>query len=400
MERQGATEQVRAGVPPRRALPRLGISLALALAIYGLLWPAYTFDAREFLFPWLEHIRVRGPVGAFAEPFSNYTPPYLYLLAIFSPLLGLVSKISVLKLVSLLGTLWLAWSFHRLLEASGVRNGARAAGLLILLPSVMLNAALLAQCDALWAAPCLLAIACAIERRPAAMLVWCGIAISIKAQAMFGAPFVIAVLLSQRTPLRFWLIPPAVYAAMMAPAWAAGWPAGDLATVYLRQVHTFDSLSMNAPNLWLMVQELPAAAALPLSGIAFAAAAAATIAYIGWFRRAMSGSDMIAAALLSTLMLPGLLPRMHDRYFFLADVLALALAIRCRDRSSWLILAGVQTGSTFALYSCITSNSGPAAASAIAMIAATVAVALRLLPPGAERPAHEVPAITAVTQSG
>ena len=79
------------------------------------------------------------------------------------------------------------------------------------------------------------------------MLVWCGIAFSIKAQAIFLAPFAIAFLISRRTPLRYWLIPPSVYAAMMAPAWAAGWPAADLATVYLRQAQYFDDLSMNAP---------------------------------------------------------------------------------------------------------------------------------------------------------
>jgi Gpi18-like mannosyltransferase len=363
------------------ALPRVGITIALAIAAYGAFWPAQTFDMQEFLYPWLEHIEAEGPVGAFAHPFSNYTPAYLYLLALASPLLAIFHKISIIKGISVLGTLWLAWGANRIFQASGAASGPRAAALILLLPTVLLNAAFLGQCDALWAAPCLLAVACAIERKPAAMLVWCGIAFSIKAQAVFIAPFAIAVLISQRAPLRQWLIPPAVYAAMMAPAWMAGWPAKDLATVYLRQAQYFDDLSMNAPNVWLIAQQLPGALSLPLSLAAFAAAGAASIAFIARFGRSMRQPEIIEAALLSALILPGLLPRMHDRYFFLADVLALVLALRRRDRSSCLILAAVQTGSILALWSYLISDPRPATVGALLMIAATIAVAARLLAP-------------------
>ena len=72
---------------------------------------------------------------------------------------------------------------------------------------------------------------------------------------------------------------------------------------------------------------------------------------------------------------------MHDRYFFLADVLALVLALRCRDRGSFLILAAVQTGSILALWSYLISDPRPATIGAVLMIAATIAVAARLLAP-------------------
>jgi hypothetical protein len=61
---------------------------------------------------------------------------------------------------------------------------------------------------------------------------------------------------------------------MMAPAWVTGWPAKDLATIYLRQGQYFDDLSMNASNVWLIAQQLPGALSLPLSLAAFAAGAA------------------------------------------------------------------------------------------------------------------------------
>ena len=42
------------------------------------------------------------------------------------------------------------------------------------------------------------------------MLAWCGVALSFKAQAAFLAPFVFAMLIHRRVPLRLWLIPPAL----------------------------------------------------------------------------------------------------------------------------------------------------------------------------------------------
>jgi Gpi18-like mannosyltransferase len=361
--------------------PRLWITLALAAALYAAVWPVNLKDMDGFLIPWLQHILDKGPVGAFAEPFSNYSPPYLYLLALASPLAAWVGKMTLIKAVSVLGTVWLAWSVHSLLRAAGARLSFRASALILLVPSVGLNAALLGQCDALWTAACVSAVACAMKRRLVAMLVWSGLAFALKAQAAFCAPFIVAVLVAERAPVRFWLIPPAVYVAAMLPAWAAGWPAADLATIYLRQAQWFDALSLSAPNIWMLVQEVGNPAAFPAEPMAFAAAAAAALLYVAYFaRRGLEPSDMIAAALLASLLLPGLLPRMHERYFFLADVLSFALAMAARDRPAWLIFAAVQTSAVLSLWSYLTTGPMFAAAASITMIAATLAVAARLGP--------------------
>lgn len=362
----------------RTSMPRAWLSLALGLALYALLWPLQPFDVRTFLIPWTEHIVAAGPVGAFAHPFSNYAPPYLYLLAAISPLAALITVTGAIKLVSALGSLWLAWAAYRLLRAAGAVGADRAAALTILLPTALLNAALLGQCDALWAAPCLLAVGAAIERRPGRMLLWCGIAFAFKLQAIFLAPFALAVLLAERAPWRLWLIPPAVYAAAMLPAWLAGWPAADLATIYLRQAGYYDALAMNAPNLWQIVTTL--AGPLPLEPVAFAFAALASLAFLFRFARDGAMPDPIAAALLSALLLPGLLPRMHDRYFFLADLLAFVLAVSWRRRDGWLIFAAVQIGSLLALWSGMSGDPAFATAGGVAMLAATGALLMRLVP--------------------
>ena len=347
-------------------------ALGLLIAINVALWPLITYDMREFLVPWVQHIAAHGPIAAFGHPFSNYTPTYLYLLALASPLLAIISSVSLVKLVSAVGTLWAGWSICRLLKASGSEPSQLVAIGALLIPTLLLNGGFFGQCDALWAAPCLLAVASAVEKKPRAMLLWWGVALAFKAQAIFLAPFVAGFLIAKRGEWHSWLIPPAVYAAFMLPAWALGWPAADLALVYVRQAGTFADLSMNAPNIWVIVQDVPSLGALPLTPLAFAAAAAAGALLILALRGKADPDRLILLALLSALLLPGLLPRMHERYFLLADLLAFTYAVRRGDRRAWLIFGAVELGSSLGLLAAVLSVVAFAQLGAVTMILGTL----------------------------
>ncbi|HZC38842.1 MAG TPA: hypothetical protein VE221_09220, partial [Sphingomicrobium sp.] len=54
-------------------LPLAGAAVALALL------PITTSDFTDYVIPWLRALQQRGPAGLSGE-FSDYTPPYLYLL--------------------------------------------------------------------------------------------------------------------------------------------------------------------------------------------------------------------------------------------------------------------------------------------------------------------------------
>lgn len=337
-----------------------------------MLWSFRADDVDTFLIPWFDHIRAAGVIGAFAVPFSNYTPPYLYLLALVTPLGTVLPVPTVLKLLSILGTVSLAGAMWRLLTALDAPSPKRAAALVLVLPSTLLNAPLLTQCDAMWAAACMMALAMAVERRHACMLAWFGLAIAFKLQAAFFGPFVVALLLNRRIDLRLWLIAPATAFATLLPAWAAGWPITDLLTIYIRQTGHFDLLSLNAPNPWIIVQALPGIHDLPSQGLAMAIAIGGSAAYIAWLASRRIGREVILpVALLAPLLVVGTLPRMHERYFFLADILAFALAMTMRNRASWSIAALVQAGSTLAVLGYVFDTQALSMVGAVAMIAAT-----------------------------
>jgi Gpi18-like mannosyltransferase len=315
---------------------------ASVVLLYAATWPFIGSDLRVFNFPWLTHIRQLGPISAFAVPFSNYTPPYLYLLAAASVLP--LPNLTVVKLLSVLGTACLAISVRRLLISLECEKHDEAALLTFLLPSVLVNGPLLGQCDAFWVACCLLAVAASIEKRIYVMAMWAGLGFAFKAQAAFIAPFAFAAVLHER---KWWTlaIPPVVYAVAILPASLIGWPLYDLLTVYHRQF-AYPWLS-NAPNLWAtpaLFSQRPRF----LFGIGYAIATVATGVYVAICSRMR---PRLETALLSAILIPFLLPKMHERYFFLADVLAFCLAYARRDRAGVTVFLTVQAGSLLSLIS-------------------------------------------------
>jgi Gpi18-like mannosyltransferase len=321
--------------------------ISLAFYLCSLCWWTEAHDMRDFLLRWFDHIVAYGPVGAFAHPFSNYTPPYLYLLSALSLFHGSIGPMSLIKLLSVAGTVFAAYAVADLVGAMG--GPRRYALLLFLLPSAVINAALLGQCDALWAGACVLAIAAMIRGSTLRALVWCGIAVSFKLQAAFIAPFIIGSLIGRRVPWWQWSVPLAAFAALMLPAWLAGWPALQLAMIYPAQGASYDFPGSLA-NPWIFATIYAPDAARQLYWIGYAAATVGSFAIAALTASAVKQPKaMLFLALLSALALPFLLPKMHERYFFLADLLSLAAVLSYPRKAVFVVMIATQLASLLSL---------------------------------------------------
>jgi Gpi18-like mannosyltransferase len=352
----------------------LTLTGSVAVYIYSLCWTTLPPDMVEFVIPWYDHIVDRGAIPAFAEPFSNYTPPYLYLLAAASLAHGLIAPLTVIKLLSVAGTGFLAVAVADLVKALG--GEPRRAAFTFVVPTIALNAALLGQCDALWTGACVFAVAAMMRGQSVSSLVWCGVGIAFKAQAAFIAPFIVGALIGRRAPLWQWTIPPLVYAALMLPAWLVGWPASDLATVYLRQADWFD-FPGNLANPWIWASEFARHSAQSFYIFGYGAAVAAAIAIGALSRTSVrKPKAMLLLALLSAFTLPFLLPKMHERYYFLADALAIALLLARPTRQNVYVAAAVQLASLASVLTYVFFYYHPAPALAGAFVAAMAIFAI------------------------
>ena len=326
---------------------QLGVIASLAIYFHSLMWWTEPRDMPLFQGPWFEHIVHYGPVGAFAHPFSNYTPAYLYLLAIVSLFHGSMDAMYLVKLLSVAGTAFAALAVADLIKATG--GQPRYALLLFILPSAVINSALLAQCDALWAGACVFAVAAMIRRRTIRSLAWCGVAIAFKAQSVFVAPFIIGALIGRRAPLWQWFVPLLLFVLMMLPAWLAGWPALDLAMVYPNQPDWIPFAGRLA-NPWMFATVFAPEAGENLYWLGFAAVGATSVAIAALTATSLNNRRaMLLLALLSSIALPFFFPKMLERYFFLGDLLSLALAISYRSRATFLIAGAIQLASFLSL---------------------------------------------------
>jgi hypothetical protein len=150
------------------------------------------------------------------------------------------------------------------------------------------------------------------------------------------------------------------------------------------------SLSAHAPNFYMFFQDYlgeKARSLVAYGGVALAALASLAVMITHFrLRPPLPPRFVIVAALLWLSLEPSLLPRMHDRYFFPADVLAFILA--CLSPSARWIAVLFQVGSVLA-YAPYLASSVPGwpidmtyatHIGAVAMIAAMVGVVIYYLP--------------------
>jgi Gpi18-like mannosyltransferase len=322
----------------------LAVLLVLAIGLNAVAFLGYwSGDNAIVLVRWYNQIIIDG----FSRPIGNYSPPYLYLLAGLTPFDGSIPDMALIKALSVLGAIWVAFASYRLLKIQSAYPEFGFATLA--LPSVVLNASALGQADTFWVASCILALAAAIRRNYLWVAIWSGLAFAFKAQAVFFAPFVILLFWARRVRPVLWAVPPAVYVLACIPAWLAGWPAWDLTTIYLRQAqwqpqdYVFVS---NSASWWTWFGFIAPSVAARSFGIGFVAAVAATLAY--WrFVSVGSPRTLMIAAVLSAAGLPFLLPGMHERFFILADVLAFLYTVSFPSRRAAVAAASMQVASAF-----------------------------------------------------
>lgn len=324
------------------------LPIGLALFLRVLCLDHMTYDYQDFLSGWAAFFRENGGFSAVALPKGNYNVPYLYFLAAISYLP--VPDLYLIKLFSLLFDVLLAWSGLRLVRAfavPGSRKPLMAFSLLLLLPTVILNGAYWGQCDVIYGALILHALASVFEKRPAASVVQLALAFSFKLQTVFILPLWCAFWFLRRVRFRDLLLFPAVSVLTALPAVFLGKPVGDILRIYLGQMNDYSAyLTLNAPSVYALI---PYGAEVNVSlfskvGIVCAFLLVAALLLVLFLRRKdVTNQALLTAAIILTVGVPLLLPHMHDRYFFLADVLTLCWAVLSTRRV--FLAAAVQVAS-------------------------------------------------------
>ena len=415
----------------RRLVPVvLGLVLVAGLAARVPMLGEQSGDYRAFLLPWYDHLLDAGGFAGLADVDSNYDTPYLVLLAALThlpvdPLVG-IKAISIVFDVLLAG---FAYGIVRQVCPTSRWLPVVAYGVTFLLPTVLLNSAWWAQCDSVYASLCLGSLLFLLRRQTAVACALFGLAFAFKLQAVFFAPVLLVLVLVDRQRLRGLLLVPAAFLAALVPAWVAGRGLLSQLLVYPAQIanpsgagaggrgarpaggfggagvgggggrgggefggggpggggsggggstsaHSFTS---NAPTWYAW---LPADASTAWKWVGLGVAAAVALALVGWLLtrgRRLAPAELLLVAATLTLVVPLLLPEMHERYFYVGEVLAVVAAFVDRRFLVVAALMQVATLSTYWTYLQRTTFLSLELAAVLALAAAAVAVAVLVL---------------------
>jgi Gpi18-like mannosyltransferase len=304
--------------------------MAVALGIRMAMLPHVTIDM-EIIGGWYDYIVDHGGYRALGDSFSNYTPPFTYLLVLATYLRSYVPKMAAIKSISIVFDFVAAFVVYRLVRLK-YRSGPLpwlASFAVLLAPTIAVNGALWGQSDVIYGTFLLASVWLFAIRQPLLAMASLGIAFSAKPQAAFLAPFIFVLLLKKEVSWRYTLVVPLVYLVAVLPAALLGRPLTDLLSIYVEQAALERRLTVNAPSVYAL---LPAPYDARASAVAPLVVAGAALG-LGLLARAskvrVSRELLLKAATLSVALVPFLLPRMHDRYFFAADLLSIALAFYC-----------------------------------------------------------------------
>ena len=304
--------------------------MLLSMGARYVVFPYETLDYQSFLARWCAFFRENGGFAALRWEVGNYNIPYLYLLALFSYLP--IRDLFLIKYVSVIFDVLLAWGALRLVKRFSASPARRLAVFftVLFLPTVYLNSSLWGQCDSIYAALLLLGIALALEDRPRTSMVMAALAFGFKLQAVFVLPIYAVLWIKGKFKARHFLIFPLTYVLLVMPAVLLGRPFFDTITLYFSQTGSIGSgLNYNSPSVFAFFWRIPEKDQTLAAGFGIGAAFLflANMLGVAWInRKKLSDQAVLSMALLFAIGIPFLLPHMHDRYFYAADILSLVMA--------------------------------------------------------------------------
>jgi Gpi18-like mannosyltransferase len=324
-----------------RNFPKIDIYVFLVIATaLGFLCRAKFFgyasnDFNAFLKGWYTQFYDNGIQATLGSSIGDYTPAYMYFLAFISLFHFEPSDIRVLywiKGISVffdLGSAVFAYLIARKISNHNKLIEAGAYTLAFFAPTVLWNSAMWGQCDSIFACFCLMTLYFYLTGHERTAWIMYGVAFSFKLQAIFILPALVYMMLKGKARFRFIIWVPLVYLLIAVPSLACGRSFKEIMGVYFNQTGEYNYLSCNAPSIFMFIGDSFSSAD---SAVNYLLPAATTFGLIIlgtclFCLYAQKGADdsperLVKIFYLFTLLAPFVLPKMHDRYFYLADAFA------------------------------------------------------------------------------
>ena len=313
----------------------------LACVIFSRVCLLY-FESRDFtafLEDWVKKLAALSVKDALVTPIGNYNMPYLYFLLIFSRLD--IAPIITIKTLSCLFDVLLAFYVMKTVALTTEDRRLQLSAFIVTLaiPSVLMNSAQWAQCDSIYVCFCVISLYAAVKGDGRLCSIAWALAFCFKLQAIFILPALLVALVMGQVKLKHLLWVPVVFFASLIPALAAGRSLPDCLSVYVNQTQQYPYFFMNAPTVWRFFNGLDFEGYSNVTVFLAGTAALLFIYFCLTGFKTFTPQLLIRLSFISSMLIPYILPRMHERYFYMADIMSFIYFMT--NRKKWYIPVSV-----------------------------------------------------------
>lgn len=282
----------------------------------------------QLILTWYDFLKQNGVMGLADDVFSNYPPAYLYLLWVFTLVSEFITPAHALKIIPTLFDIISAIAIFKIARLKFNDDKPYLLTVIFLsLPTVTFNSTGWGQIDSAYGCFLLVCFYFLLKEKPLHAVIAFGIGFSFKAQAIFLLPFLGIMFLWKKINWYYFFIPLIIYILFALPTILLGRSWESILLLYVGQAGQFQNLARYAPNLYFVI---PNDYFHPVFEIGFGIFIISMLAWawINWKANPPFTQKKIAlTALASVALVPFLLPKMLDRYFYPADILSFAVAI-------------------------------------------------------------------------
>lgn len=293
-------------------------------------------DFKVFLSSWCEYLEHNGRFMAIPGIDSDYNVSYLYILSILTYLPH--SYLLKIKLVSCTFDVLCAALVGLLLKS--IRKSDKndlvpliSYTIVLFLPTVVMNSAVWAQCDSIYTTFVMLSIFSLVKEKYSLSFVFLGIALAFKLQTIFILPLFIYLYFKSKkfSFLNFFIII-FINIIVYLPSFFLGKSFKQIFSAYTTQTQEYQSTTLNFPNIYNLLPQNYQLLSKP--GIILTCAIVLTILFILIYSKdfEITTERIFDFSLLFIIVCTCFLPAMHERYGYMADILAVIYLFQHKKR--------------------------------------------------------------------
>ena len=310
-------------------------------------------DSKAFLLPWWEEINNNGGIRALKYQTGNYNMLYQFLIAIMTylpikPLYQYKILSGIFDYLLALGVGYMSYN----LTNKDMTKGVLAYAVTLMSPLVIFNSAAWAQCDSIYVFFIVLSLILLMDEHYGISFFMLGVAFSFKLQTVFILPFFIFYYFKERkfSIIQFLLIPLAMCVTAI-PSLVMGRGIADVFMNYVEQIGTYTSLAINYPSVWCVVNEAVSPETLKAPAVIITVVLIGIFMYI-WIKSAenMDKKKMLYCAFILAYTCVFFLPKMHEHYGYLYEILAILIAFVDKKTIIPCVVLNMVSLITYSLY--------------------------------------------------